>query len=612
VAEEPESDTRVAMSSGGEEKFEVAPAAGPLPAQGEGGGTGPAQGLTVPPPSTTPSDPPTSSAPPSPPLGPAGWARFVRDRWLSIDLRTLGLFRIAFGLCLIANLLDHWAGGNLARFFSNEGVLTNHYALYAPIQQRVWSLLFAFSRPGEVAVAFSLILAVYVLYTIGWRTRLMQILTLVCFISLLNRNLLLQDGGSFTCSVLAVWTTFLPLGARFSVDAWRAVRLAAVQKTSGGEDGGGSTGRATSGGAPAMHVSFVCLALLLQLAAIYGLNAANKTGPTWTGGTAVHYIFWLNSRNTWLAGLMRAHEPAWLSPLLTRGTLVFEWSAPFLALSPVFQTPLRRVLIASMWCFHLGIASLMSLGPFAYAMMAFSLLLLGPNDWRVLEPRGRRALSWLARRMAPAVGIARRLGPLVEVGLLPVAGLVARLPADVGASLRRSALVLREGAAVSLAVLMLVELTLANGAIPPALQLKGRPQWMGEILYYLRIYQTWSMFAPEVPREDGVIVVDAVLSDGSHLDPFTGRPPDFQRPLGGPCRYDHDWSEYTYYFPWDRHRAYRIGLRDHIVEVAATWPPEHPRLRSFEVFWVSADLPPPGERDARNLRRESLIAWDGR
>ena len=154
---------------------------------------------------------------------------FVRDRWLSMDLRTLGLFRIAFGLCLIANLIDHWIGGNLTTFFSNDGVLTNHFALFAPIQQRVWSLLFAFSRPGEVAVAFSLILVVYVLFTIGWRTKLMQLLVLVCFISILNRNLLLQDGGSFTCSVLALWTTFMPLGARFSVDAWRARRLAVTK-----------------------------------------------------------------------------------------------------------------------------------------------------------------------------------------------------------------------------------------------------------------------------------------------------------------------------------------------------------------------------------------------
>jgi hypothetical protein len=548
---------------------------------------------------------------------------FVRDRWLSMDLRTLGLFRIAFGICLIANLVDHWIGGNLTTFFSNDGVLTNHFALFAPIQQREWSLLFAFSRPGEVAVAFSLILVVYVLYTIGWRTRLMQLLVLVCFISILNRNLLLQDGGSFTCSVLALWTAFMPLGARFSVDGWRARRLAAATAGSAGAGGTSGSGEIQpegvpippdsrgeiGGGAPGMFVSFACLAVLLQLAAIYGLNAANKSGSTWRGGTAVHYIFWLNSRNTWLAGVLRAHEPSWLSPVLTRGTLVFEWSAPLLALCPILRTPLRRVLIVGMWCFHLGIASVMSLGPFAYAMMTFSILLLGPDDWRILEPWGRRKLRHLAEAAAPIVKLARELGPFIRARLLPAAELTWRPPAAVRARLTRGALVLRESAAVFFFVLMLVELTLANGAIPEALQLKGRTAWMGEILYYLRIYQTWSMFAPEVPREDGLLVVDAELSDGSHIDPLTDEPPNFQAPLGGPSRYDHDWSEYTYYYPWDRHRPYRGGLRDYLVGLAARWPPEHPRLRSFEVFWVSADLPPPGEHEPRNLKRESLISY---
>ncbi|HEY4186687.1 MAG TPA: HTTM domain-containing protein [Polyangia bacterium] len=513
----------------------------------------------------------------------------------------MGLFRIAFGLCLIANLIDHAAGGNLTTFFSNDGVLTNHYALFAPIQLRVWSLLFAFSRPGEVAVAFAAIFVVYLLYTVGWRTRLMQLLVLICFISILNRNLLLQDGGSFTCSVLAVWTTFLPLGARFSVDAWRRAR-----RFEAAQAGSSSSSEAL----PARHVSFVCLALLIQLAVIYGFNAANKTGASWRGGTAVHYILWLNSRNTWLAGLLRMHEPTWFSPLLSRATLVFEWTAPVLALCPVRQVPLRRLLIVGMWCFHLGIASLMSLGPFAYAMMTFSILLLGPADWVLLERLGRR-LRDAARRRSNAlppllVGCSRRLRPAPQ----PSCPVLSRSVSPALASrLGRATRACRELAALFLFVLMATELSLANSVIPPALQLHGRPQWMGDILYYLRVYQTWAMFAPDVPRDDGVIVVDATLTDGSHIDPLTEAPPNFEAPLGGPSRYDHDWSEYTYYFPWDRHRPYRAGLRDYVLARAAGWPPSR-RLRSFEVFWVSADLPPPGERTARNLRRESLIAYD--
>lgn len=518
---------------------------------------------------------------------------FARERWLTIDLRTLGLFRIAFGLCLMANLVDHAAGGNLTTFFSNDGILTNHYALFAPIQQRVWSLLFAFSRPEEVAVAFAAIFVVFFLYTIGWRTKLMQVLALACFISILNRNLLLQDGGSFTCTVLAVWTLFLPLGARFSVDAWRASRAAVTAPPS-----------------PATahrHVSFVCLALLLQLAAIYGMNAANKSGPTWHDGTAVHYILWLNSRNTWLAGVLRFHEPAWFSPLLTRATIAFEWSAPFLALCPLLQIPLRRLLIASMWAFHLGIAAVMSLGPFAYSMITFSVLLLGAEDWVLLERLAGRLYRAVVRR-APAVAtILAQLQARVRVS---GASLTLNLSEPTRRQLKRNALVVREAVAVGLFVLMVIELTLANGAVPERLRLKDRPAWMGEVLYYLRVYQMWSMFAPDVPRSDGQIVVDAILADGSHQDPLTGQPPNFEAPLGGPARFDHDWSEYTYYYPWDRHRPYRNGLRDYLLAKSEKAPPDQ-QIRSFEAFWVTADLPPPGELQARNLKRESLISFDG-
>lgn len=250
-------------------------------------------------------------------------ATFLRARWFSIDDRTLGLFRIAFALCLIGNLYDHAAGGNLVAFFTNEGVLSNHLALFAPIQHRAWSLLFAFSTPAEVTVAFGAILVVYLLYLVGWKTRLMQLLVLVCFISLVNRNLLLQDGGSFTCTLLAVWTAFLPLGARFSVDRWLASSPPSFPV------------------APrsSVHVSLVCFALLAQLAAIYGFNAANKTGQTWHTGTAVHYVLWQLSRNTALAGVLRLHEPAWFSPALSWATMGFEWAAPYWLCRPYSRPP---------------------------------------------------------------------------------------------------------------------------------------------------------------------------------------------------------------------------------------------------------------------------------
>jgi hypothetical protein len=549
---------------------------------------------------------------------------YARDSWLTIDLRALAVFRIAFGVALIGNLYDHSKDGHLVAFFTNHGVLTNHLALQAPIQPRPWSLLFAFSLPGELRIAFFAIFVVYVLYAIGWKTKLMQVLVIICFVSLVNRNLLLQDGGSFVSTLLSVWTVFLPLGARYSVDHWLATRPTADEESATAAPSARQPS-AAMGRWPAdapRHVSFVCLALMLQLAVIYAFNAANKTGITWRDGTAVHYVLWQNGTNTELAGFLRYHEPAWFSPLLTRGTLLFEWAAPVLVLTPVFRTISRRVLIVSMCLFHIGIALLMSLGPFSYAMMAYSALLLTPPDFAFLEPKMRswtarlgrtiHRRSWLSRWRAAAEAWRARTGARnADDAGLPIPAPGGGFAWQKRFSVARVAV--REGLAILLFVAMLTELTIANANVPKRLRLEDRPEWMSEILYYLRIYQTWGMFSSDPPLDSGTVVVDATLADGSHIDPLTGRPPDLEAPLHGPWLMGHDWSEFIFYYPWDRHRVYRDGLRDYVArqDEDQGWPAEK-KIRSFSLYWVSAVSPPPGSVQPHDLKRELLLSYVAR
>ncbi|HEY3593808.1 MAG TPA: HTTM domain-containing protein [Polyangiaceae bacterium] len=542
---------------------------------------------------------------------PRGAWQFVRDSWLSIDLRALGAFRIAFGLSLIGNLVDHTRGDHLVAFFTNAGVMPNYLALQAPIQPRAWSLLFGFSTPGEVAIAFSVIFAVYVLYTLGWKTRLMQVLVVICFISLVNRNLLLQDGGSFVTTLLSIWTAFLPLGARYSLDRWLAREVDA-------EPSGETPPQRTLMGTfrwpdqSPRHVSFVCLALLLQVAVIYGFNAANKTGVTWKTGTAVHYVLWQSGTNTELAAFLRYHEPSWFSPLLTRGTLFFEWMAPFLALTPIFRITARRLLIVSMLLFHTGITLIMSLGPFAWAMMAYSALLLGPRDFAWLEPKARR----LANAIEAAIErrpLLARWRAMLEAKRVRRRACAAEPPESAAPgrwpTRRRVArLLVREGAALVLFAAMLTEVTSANAAMPKHLRIEKRPDWMNELLFYLRVYQTWGMFSSDPPLDSGTVVIDATLADGTHLDPLTGSPPDLEAPLHGPWLQGHDWSEYLFYYPWDRHRQYRDGLRDFAARKDESWPQEK-RIRSFNLYWVNAMSPAPGSVEPHDLKRELLLSY---
>jgi predicted DCC family thiol-disulfide oxidoreductase YuxK len=45
------------------------------------------------------------------------------------------------------------------------------------------------------------------------------------------------------------------------------------------------------------------------------------------------------------------------------------------------------------------------------------------------------------------------------------------------------------------------------------------------IVAYPRLYQDWKLFAPDPPKRQGALVVDAQTGKGAKLDPFTGQPP---------------------------------------------------------------------------------------
>ena len=120
----------------------------------------------------------------------------LRDHYLRADARSLGLFRVAFGLVLVCDLFGRWRW--LRDFYSNEGVLPNHNHLFNLRETgQVWSFLHAFSSPGENAFAFACILLVYALFFVGWATRVFHVLALVCLVSLTGRNILLENAGNY-------------------------------------------------------------------------------------------------------------------------------------------------------------------------------------------------------------------------------------------------------------------------------------------------------------------------------------------------------------------------------------------------------------------------------
>ncbi len=216
------------------------------------------------PPSTPSATVPPSelaAAPPKKLPWPSRLRDFLTDRYFTIDRRLLGIFRIYFGFLLFMDVVRRLP--NVVFFFSNDGSLSNHFALFAPLVRPNFSIFYAFSTPNEVRVAFLLSALVYFFYMIGFKTRWMQILAIVIQPSLNIRNIFVENGGDIMMAILAVWAAFLPLGDRFSVDAvLQSLRRRDERKASALNDREGIRPP------PSRYTSIVVLTLALQIAVV--------------------------------------------------------------------------------------------------------------------------------------------------------------------------------------------------------------------------------------------------------------------------------------------------------------------------------------------------------
>jgi predicted DCC family thiol-disulfide oxidoreductase YuxK len=348
--------------------------------------------------------------------GTVSWRRLLVDRYFTIDARSLGLGRIGLALVLLFDLLRRIPV--LTLFYSNQGLLPNHTLLWRPPTPWMFSFFFLASLPGEAAFCFVLCGLVYLALLVGWRTRLMQFLALCCVLSLHGRVTLLENGGDWMLGELALWTAFLPLGRRFSVDAVRASlrqhpESTAADLTHPSPVPGPSIapefadpiapGEPIAGGAgpsqgPDSVLSLAAFALVLQLAISYFFNAIQKGGPTWRHGSAVHYVIYQNRMVTWFAVWMRGHMSLGLSRVLSYSALATEGALPALLLLPLPRVWTRRAAILAIIGLHVGFQCFINLGVFSWAMIGYTPFLLTAADWelfaRLAARRGRRLVVY--------------------------------------------------------------------------------------------------------------------------------------------------------------------------------------------------------------------------
>ena len=430
------------------------------------------------------------------------WKR-VRARF-TVDTRALAAVRILLGLTLLGDLL--YRAGYLEFFYTDSGVYPLSAAEVTYTQYNGWSLHLLSGEPWVQGLLFVVAGLFAVAFVLGYRARLVGLVSLVLLFSLHGRNPAVLNGGDRLFRVLLLVALTTPLGERWSVDALRR-----------------GTARRTV-------ASFGTAALLAQPLAVFSANAIEKhEGQHWYTGDALE-IAMRNDTMTILLGDRLAEFPA-LMTLLNYGWITLLAGSLVLLFLPVGRV--RALAALAYLSAFTGMALTLSVGVFPYVLAAsvFAYLttpfwdLLArpvPSSWRErvpdadqLGPLGRppleqRLLSWLRSADHGSVAgytVAYARSLLTMVGLVVFVWILVFTAVDVG-----------------------------------GYDVPGADSHVDQ--------QDWGLYAPDPSDGYAWFVTEVELQNGSTLDLDDGGPVTFDRPADSADEYD------TF-----RHRKYLQAVR---------------------------------------------------
>lgn len=305
---------------------------------------------------------------------------FLRERYLVVDTRSAAIFRIALSVMLIADTIRHASYTEL--LYANTGVFSNDYHLYKPsVSSYSISLFHAFSTSREVMIAFAIGILLQLFLLVGYRTRAASIATLVFVVSRGARIPLIENGGYIVQNLACLYACFLPLGERFSVDAWQRSWRARKETTLE------ELPAARELRAPSVRRSLIGLMVVTNLVVIYFFNVINKTGDIWREGTTVHYVLHIDRMVTGLGVFTREHFPLALLKAADFGTLAVEATICVFIASPFARRLTRPLAMLLMVGLHTTLGTFMRLGPFSWFLIVWSTLLLLPIHYERLARR---------------------------------------------------------------------------------------------------------------------------------------------------------------------------------------------------------------------------------
>jgi hypothetical protein len=304
---------------------------------------------------------------------------------MTVDARKLALFRIAFGLVLVMDLVSQAL--SLTTFYCDAGVFPRE-------AEAAWSVFDLTGQASGVGVLFAIGIVAAVGFTLGLYTRASTFVLWIVVVSLAHRVPEIHNGGDALAAVLLLFCLFSEPGELASLDARR--------------------GRACR------HVSTIAPQLLGAVPALlYTATAVQKlasSGRDWIDGTVLfedlHLAGWARPAGVWLG------EHRGLCAAFGAATIAVELAIPILLVIAARRPRARAlaiVVIVGHVGLQLGILITFKVGVFTNVMLAATALWL-PSSWldRVwardpehrIRTRGQRAADGAVAAAFAAAAIA--------------------------------------------------------------------------------------------------------------------------------------------------------------------------------------------------------------
>lgn len=318
------------------------------------------------------------------------------ENWLLDGARAphgLAVTRIMFGVAGVGLLLSNWS----TRLYAfGPGSLWNGEAV-APGSDfpRLW--IFSLFRTASTNAAaytavYILVLIVAILFTLGWRFKLILPVYLVLWISFIEANDMLGDQGDNMYRIALILLLFADPVRVWSLDARRRRKVSAARKEAGGV---GHTktlpwlvrkwaGEPLLSAKPEYRSLFNNLALVAltaQVCFVYVSGALYKAGGVpWQEGWAVYDPLHTVQFGTWpeLSALVTAWGPSVV--VAAWGSIVLQLCFPMMLLTH----PTRVIALVGIMGFHLGIGVLMGLPWFSLTMIAIDFVFITEKTWSKL------------------------------------------------------------------------------------------------------------------------------------------------------------------------------------------------------------------------------------